>query len=120
MHFGRPLFHIATVSSTFYEKSIKEDEDRYTPRVFFRRTYGKKQRTESIPVHTDFVLRLLAVHPIRFRVYRRAGKSEWRNSFIKMCQNTPPQLCWGDEWLPSPLEGEGQGEGGIISSSPPP
>ncbi len=26
--------------------------------------------------------------------------------FIKICQNTP-QLCWGDEWPPSPLGGEG-------------
>jgi hypothetical protein len=42
----------------------------------------------------------------------------WFELFIKICQNTP-QLCWRDEWLPSPLEGEGQGEGGIISSSPP-
>jgi hypothetical protein len=25
---------------------------------------------------------------------------------IKTCQNTP-QLCWGDEWPPSPLGGEG-------------
>jgi hypothetical protein len=24
--------------------------------------------------------------------------------FLKICQNTP-QLCWGDEWLPSPLGG---------------
>ncbi len=28
------------------------------------------------------------------------------NCFIKICQNTP-QLCWGDEWPPSPLGGEG-------------
>jgi len=27
-------------------------------------------------------------------------------AFIKICQNTP-QLCWGDEWPPSPLGGEG-------------
>jgi hypothetical protein len=25
-----------------------------------------------------------------------------RRAFIKTCQNTP-QLCWGDEWPPSPL-----------------
>jgi hypothetical protein len=33
---------------------------------------------------------------------RPALKAGLSHPFIKTCQNTP-QLCWGDEWPPSPL-----------------
>ncbi len=42
-----------------------------------------------------------------FRLLLRDGfDNEEALNFIKICQNTP-QLCWGDEWPPSPLGGEG-------------
>ncbi len=42
---------------------------------------------------------MLTFHIIRYNQIHKGN-------IIKICQNTP-QLCWGDEWPPSPLGGEG-------------
>ncbi|NWG03144.1 MAG: hypothetical protein HXY44_09850 [Syntrophaceae bacterium] len=48
------------------------------------------------------------VRKIRDKHYEETKNlsAEEQIKFIKICQNTP-QLCWGDEWPPSPLGGEG-------------
>ncbi len=67
---------------------------------------GKKEIQEIIHSFLDMKVQMVAPCHCTGDLAMAMFKDAYGKNFIKICQNTP-QLCWGDEWPPSPLGGEG-------------